>query len=454
MRRKKLLRKVDLRLLPTLALIYLMSYLDKNALAQAKLSGLEDDLNMHGTQFNTATSIYFIGYLLFQFVSNMLLTRLRPSIYLPLAAVLWGVVAAAQSATQTYGGLVAARFFLGVAESPVFPGCLFLMSSWYTRSELAHRFAWFFSGNQLASAFGGLISAGILANLDGSLGLSAWRWLFIILGVVTVFVGICAIFILPNYPSNTRWLSEDERAYAQWRLIADTGNDDLPGSISAWAGLRLMLKDKRVYVFLLLQHCGNLVQTFMFFFPAIVKTLGYPATTTLLITAPVWFLAFLVSLLATYTAGRFGNRTYHIVVLMSIACIGNIMMISTTKVPVRFVAMFLLPMGASACFQIIVTFVASSFPRPFEKRAQVVAWGSTMGNLASIYGSYMYPNPDAPRYLAGGAATASVCVLVASLAMGIRFWLKKLNRELEEKEIAEIHGEESTADPVGFRYVL
>ena len=172
--RKALLRKIDWHLIPFLAAIYMMSFLDKNNLAQAKLAGLEKDLGMTGTDFNTVTSIYFVGYIIFQTPSNLILSRFRPSIYLGLAAALWGVISAAQAGCQNYPGMVVARLFLGFAEAPTFPGCLFLMSSWYTRAELAHRFAWFYSGAQLANAFGGLIAAGVLANLDGNLGLAGW----------------------------------------------------------------------------------------------------------------------------------------------------------------------------------------------------------------------------------------------------------------------------------------
>ena len=135
--RKKLLRKVDWHMLPFLGAIYFLSYLDKNNLSQAKLAGLEEDLGMTGTDFNTATSIYFVGYILMQIPSNLALTRLRPSYYLAATAGIWGVISAAQAATQTYPGLVVARLFLGFAEAPVFPGCLFLMSSWYTRREVS-----------------------------------------------------------------------------------------------------------------------------------------------------------------------------------------------------------------------------------------------------------------------------------------------------------------------------
>ena len=91
---------------------------------------------MTGTDFNTATSIYFVGYIIMQVPSNLVLTRVRPSYYLATAALVWGVISASQAACKTYSGLVVARLFLGFAEAPVFPGCLFLMSSWYTRREV------------------------------------------------------------------------------------------------------------------------------------------------------------------------------------------------------------------------------------------------------------------------------------------------------------------------------
>lgn len=129
---------------------------------------------MVGTDFNLATSILFVGYLLMQLPSNLLLTRLPPSLYLGLAMAIWGVISAAQAATQSFSGLIVCRFFLGFAEAPFFPGAIFLMSSWYTRGELAHRMAWFYAGSSLANAFGGLIGAGVLSGLDGAQGLHGW----------------------------------------------------------------------------------------------------------------------------------------------------------------------------------------------------------------------------------------------------------------------------------------
>lgn len=129
---------------------------------------------MTGTDFNLATSILFVGYLLMQLPSNLALTRVRPSLYLGLAMAVWGVISACQAAAHSFGGLVAARFMLGFAEAPFFPGAVFLMSSWYTRDEMAHRISWFYAGSSLANSFGGLIGAGVLGGLSGAHGIAGW----------------------------------------------------------------------------------------------------------------------------------------------------------------------------------------------------------------------------------------------------------------------------------------
>jgi len=120
-RDKKLLRKVDRHLLTLLIPMYLLNILDRSNLAQARLGGLEKDLGMSGTDFNLATSILFVGYLTMQLPSNLLLTRIRPSMYLGCVMALWGAVSACTAATHSFGGLIIVRVFLGVAEAPFFP---------------------------------------------------------------------------------------------------------------------------------------------------------------------------------------------------------------------------------------------------------------------------------------------------------------------------------------------
>ncbi|OQD90030.1 hypothetical protein PENANT_c002G07853 [Penicillium antarcticum] len=455
---RRLLRKVDFHLLPVLILMYLLNFLDRNNLSQARLGSLEADLGMKGTDYNLATSILFVGYLLMQLPSNLLLTRVPPSLFLGIAMAIWGVISACQAAIQSFSGLIVTRFFLGFIEAPFFPGAVMLMSSWYTRQELSHRIAWFYSGSSLANAFGGLIGAGVLGNLDGAHGIAGWRWLFIIEGCITIGISLLAAVFLPNYPASTSWLDEEEQAYAQWRLMHDAGEADEVGSTSIREALALVFADKRIYLFILLQHTSLLSQNFQYFFPTIVQTLGYGNIETLLITAPVWIATFLTSLLVTWTSGKTNDRSLHIIVLMIVSVVGGIIVTASDNIGAKFFAMFLMPMGAVSAYQIIVAWVANSFPRPLVKRSAAIAVANMIGNTASIYGSYMWPSSSGPRYIPGGSATAAIAFLVALVALVIRLVHMHMNKQLDETDTSQ---DLRASDPndletraVGFRYIL
>lgn len=135
------------------------------------------------------------------------------------------------------------------------------------------------------------------------------------------------------------WLSEEERSFAQWRLLDDVKEADEIHSSSPFSGLIQALRDPKLYIFILLQFLSILSQSFQYFFPSIVETLGYGSIETLLLTAPVWFATFLTSLLVTWTAGKTGDRSLHIICLMSVSCVGNIIATAVTATGARFFAM-------------------------------------------------------------------------------------------------------------------
>ena len=253
---RALTRKIDIRLLPMLILMYIMNYLDRNNIAAARLAGLQDPQNEGGldlssTEYLTALSILFVGYLLMQIPSNLFLNKIgKPSLYLPACMIVWGMISAATAGAHTYGGLIAIRFFLGFVEAAYFPGCLFFLSSWYTRKELGFRTALLYSGSLLSGAFSGLISAGITNGLDGAKGLRAWRWLFIIEGVITIFIAFIAVFALPDFPRTTTWLTESERQLAVWRLDEDIGEDDWVDSKQQTFlhGFKLAVQDIKMWI--------------------------------------------------------------------------------------------------------------------------------------------------------------------------------------------------------------
>lgn len=194
-----------------------------------------------------------MGYVLMQLPSNMILTKVRPSIYIPACAMLWSCVSAATSGVHSYGGLIAVRFVLGIVEAPFWPGAFYMLSSWYTKKELALRTAILYSGLVLATAFSGLVAAGVFAGLDNVRGLSGWQWLFIIEGAASFFAAIVSMWILPDFPeANTgsgRWLfTEEEKKLAVDRIRRDRVSAP-EANESVTHGLKLAVKDYRTWVF-------------------------------------------------------------------------------------------------------------------------------------------------------------------------------------------------------------
>lgn len=189
-----------------------------------------------------------------------------------------------------YGALVT-RFFLGIVEASFFPGALFLISKWYKHNELGSRTTLLFCGNIISNAFGSLIASVILDTMDGVLGKTGWRWLFYVEGALTVVVAILAVFVLPDFPETTTrgWLTEKEVRLAIKRMQEDSDehNDECtPGSSSHVAGFWAAITDPHVYILTVIMGTQIVANSFNMYFPTLAKTLGYDATTTLLLCAP------------------------------------------------------------------------------------------------------------------------------------------------------------------------
>ena len=350
-------RKVDLRLLPMVVLIYIMNYLDRNNIAAARLAGLEADLHLDGTQFSTAVSILFVGYLLMQIPSNIFLNKIgKPALYLPTCMIIWGIISGATGSVHSYGGLIACRFFLGFVEAAYFPGCLFYLSAWYTRKELGLQTAILYSGSLISGAFSGLIAAGITGGMDGVKGLRAWRWLFIIEGVITVIIAFAAFFVLPDFPRTTTWLTKEERQLAAWRLEEDIGEDDWAGreEQTLLHGLKLAVKDIKMWILMVMLFCIVASGSVTNFFPTYVKhyllllpatdviyhsvvaTLKYNNIQSLLLTAPPYALAVITSFANAWHADRTGERYFHITLPLWVAVAAFILAAATTATAPRY----------------------------------------------------------------------------------------------------------------------
>ncbi|KAK1483667.1 major facilitator superfamily transporter [Colletotrichum tamarilloi] len=395
----KLVRKLDLWVMPTLWLMYWLNYLDRNAIALARLNGLEKQLGLSSVEYSTSVSILFVGYILGQIPSNMILTRVRPSWYMGGFMMAWAVVSALTAVVKDYKGLVLTRFFLGVVEAPYYPGALYILSIFYTRKELATRISVLYSGNILATAFAGLIAAGVFHGMEGLHGLEGWRWLFILQGAVTFVIAMMACYTLPDEPLTTRWLTPEERQLAHDRIERDT-------------------------------HCHLATNGFKNFFPTIVQTLNFNTTITLVLTCPPYLIAGILSIVWAWSSGRFNERTWHITISKAVAAFGFILACVTMNTGARYFAMTVFTIGTYGVNSILLGWVGSTCGQTREKKASALAIVNTSASISFIWTPYLWPTSDAPRYVIPMASSAAFCVACAAGAWLMKWMLVRENRRI------------------------
>ncbi|CAK9782633.1 MFS general substrate transporter [Cutaneotrichosporon oleaginosum] len=423
----KLVHKLDCFIMPSLWAQYFLNYLDRNAIALAKLSSIEKDLRLTDVQYQTAVSILFAGYVIFGIPSNMVLTRVNPPIYLCCIMVTWAVLSVCTAFCKNATHLYLVRFFLGVCEAPFYPGALFLISNFYTRTEVALRVAILYTGNILATALAGLISIGIF-KLDGHRGYAAWQWLFIIQGAVTGLVALLAYPFLPSTPLTTRWLKPEERQLAHDRLLRDKIDQTEPGS--TWAGLKQAVTDYRTWIFAFMFNNHLAANGFKNFFPSVVKTLGFNQTITLVLTCPPYLVAGAVTFLLSWSSGRLNERTWHITVSKCIAIIGFALAPATLNTGVRYFAMCVFTLGTYGVNSLILGWASTVLSQTQEKKAVVIAILTSLGNLSFVYTPYLFRNADRPRYALAMGAMAVFSLLTLLSAWVMKIVLQRQNRTI------------------------
>ncbi|KAJ5689814.1 hypothetical protein N7462_004206 [Penicillium macrosclerotiorum] len=201
--------KIDRRLMPYMFCCYVLQFLDKVMLNYAAVMGLKTDLNLVGNEFSNTATWFFIAYLIAEVPNVFCLQKVPAAKWLGINVFLWGIAAAASAGAQGYRSLLAARIFLGIFEATVGPSLMLLSSQYYTRSEQAPRFTFWYMGLGVAQILGGIISFAFQhvhhAAMDG------WRIMFLVLGLVTALVGTLTFFFIPDTPIKAKWLSEAEK---------------------------------------------------------------------------------------------------------------------------------------------------------------------------------------------------------------------------------------------------
>ncbi|ODM14747.1 hypothetical protein SI65_09741 [Aspergillus cristatus] len=280
---KSLVRKIDLVLLPMVWIMYFLSYMDRTNIGNAKISGMDTDLDLTSNQYSIALVIFFIGYVVFEVPSNMLLSRIRPSLFLSGIMTLWGGLTCVMGAVKNFKHLASIRgtsflndlTVIGCVEAGFAPGVLVVIASWYKRTEQSKRFGIYISAAILSGAFGGLLAAVIVKGLEGTHGIKGWRWLFIVEGAATIGVALVAAFVPPDFPATSKRFSERQRSVAVARLADDvTAMTQDSEQLSPQRAMVDSVKDWRTWMFVV----GYMVivgsSTLSYFYPTLIEGLS------------------------------------------------------------------------------------------------------------------------------------------------------------------------------------
>lgn len=307
---------------------------------------MQKDLHLTSNQYSLVLVVFFITYVLWEVPSNMILSRTRPSIFLPIIMFLWGTVTCFMALAKSYKDLIILRVIIGALEAGFAPGILLIISSWYKRSEQSKRFAVYIGAAILSGAFGGLLAGAITKGLDGVHGLAGWRWLFIVEGAATAGWSICAAFILPDFPATSHRKftpREIELAIARLQTENIVSRTEGAASLGHLQALKLALSNWRTWLFTF----GYMVivgsSTLSYFYPTLVAGLGYTAHMAQYMTVPIYAVAFVT----TATTGYFADKipTYRglvISVWLAFAMICSICVCVVYNFTARYVLLILM----------------------------------------------------------------------------------------------------------------
>ncbi|CCH44005.1 putative transporter SEO1 [Wickerhamomyces ciferrii] len=219
---KTFVRKLDFWLISWTFIAYLIKSIDQANVSNAYVSGMQEELNFKGHQYNLLESFFKIGYSIALVPSQIMLNKIQPAYWLSSCELIWGILTALCAVPKNNpNGLYAIRFFMGIFESSSWPGIIIILGNYYNKEELALRIGLFQTSSYVGAMFTGFMQSSIHTTLNGKQGLSGWRWMFIINGLMTIVVAVSGFFIVPDTPENggaKYWMNDDDRRIALERM--------------------------------------------------------------------------------------------------------------------------------------------------------------------------------------------------------------------------------------------
>lgn len=415
---RRLVRKIDLVVMTFCTLLFLSNYLNRANFNNAYLTGMKEDLNFRGKQFNQVNSMFTAGYIVGLWPNNLILQVVPPRIWLPFCGAMWGVLSACLAACKTPQQVMAIRFLQALFESSTFTGCHWILGSWYKEAELGKRSGIFSTFAQMGSLWSGVMQGRISQTMNGHLGLKSYQWLFIIDFCIAIPIAVFGFALFPDTPRKTKawFLTEEERQCAVERLPAHQ-----PTKMS-WDLVKRVFGRWHIYMFGLLFGFGSMLES-----AGINSVMGFWFKSMKFSKAQINYyplslisIAIVTTIIAAYTTDYLRSRWW-VNLLMALIITMSSAMLLAWDIPygAKFFAFAIQGtgyMGQATNFAWANIVCAADE----QERAMVLAGMNVFSNVVnSWWNIVLWPATDAPRYRNGWISMFPLAAFVVVVSLAI-----------------------------------
>ena len=411
------IRKAALRFVPLLTIAYLFNYLDRTSLGFAALT-MNHALGLSAGQFGFAAGIFFLAYSTFEIPSNLMLYRFGARRWLARIMISWGLVSAANALVIGPNSFYGVRLLLGLAEAGFFPGVTFFLAAWFPAQYRTRMLAWFLIGIPASALVGGPV-CGMLLQMDGIWGLAGWQWLFILVSLPCIPLGILTLYLLADNPESAAWLTPREREVLRQVLAAELRERPHSSLLAA-------LKDVRVQILAAIQFGFTLGSYGIgIWLPLILKEYHLSTLSIGWISAIPYLFASVGMILWARYVDRSGQRIFNMAVACFLGAAGLVAPIISGSLTVALVGFSVALIGVSASRAIFWT-----IPTRFltgVAAAGGLAFINSIGTVGGFAGPYMmgWLKDFSGSYLAGLTAVAVILVAASAASMSLKLVMSK-----------------------------
>ncbi|KAA8895619.1 major facilitator superfamily domain-containing protein [Sphaerosporella brunnea] len=446
---RAVVRKLDKYLVGGLAVLYMLSFLDRSNIGNAKIAGMKEDLDLSGDRYEWLLTSFYITYILFQW-TTLCWKVYAAHKYVAFCVIGWGVVASLQALSINWISMMILRAILGIFEAAYGPGVPFYISLFYRREELALRTGLFISAAPLATAYAGFLAYAITSIPSP---IAPWRLLFLLEGFPSLITGICAYYMIPDSPADAYFLDRDQRKIARRRLLVVRDDEEDTGTVMAteegrgvrWNEVWKAFRDPGNWITALIFFFSNVsFASLPVFLPTIIHEmdLGTDITSARAqaLSIPPYIFGFLVILLTTYLSDRFRSRSIPLILLCVTSAFGYLLLSLTGLLHRRLTLLssqYLVGMSYAglmfaagtifAVISLVITWNGNNSETE-SSRGAGMAILQAMGQCGPLLGTRLYPAEDGPEYIRGSATCAACMLVVCALVALQRYRLRRENK--------------------------